>query len=59
MKNKWLYWCGLVILVFFCLPVTAWAVDNNRGSGLFPFRINSHHDSKSGYHHSNLRFLWL
>ena len=25
MKNKWIYWCGLAILVFFCLPATAWA----------------------------------
>jgi len=31
MKNKWLYWCGLIILAFLCLPVTAWAADNPVG----------------------------
>ncbi|MBC3887860.1 leucine-rich repeat protein [Acetobacterium paludosum] len=31
MKNKWLYWCGLITLIFLCLPITAWAADNPVG----------------------------
>lgn len=31
MKNKWLYWCGLITLALLCLPVTAWAADNPVG----------------------------